>query len=514
MRIVYVFILNIIIIIISFVEGQNRYAKIVDFDSRPNVAQEILKYNNKYFIHHADKCFDDDQRNFEDCCGIIIIDEDGRIYDKQLIKKFSTGNASLITDTLNQTIYLAGEEVVFNDYPNRFTVYQFNPTSLSLQDSFFLHDGNPEKRKYYQLVTTFFNQKLIVGGATNEWNDQNGEGLLFTIDLEHYKIDTILSINFRDRISIWNSLTDKNGQLTISVFSQDRLNDRSHILKYDENFNTVWHWISERTESTQLPFICETESGNIVVALSATGFNKIARLLCIREDQSIEWEFNFPGNSSKIQRTINSLKRLRNGDIVGIGYFGHTTLNSGGTIILKVPYVFRLTSTGKLLWQKAFYRDRPVLDFCNGYFNDVVELDNGDLIAVGRLDNYLEYDPVVMQGRIDPDILIVRMDANGCIDDDCKMLTKIYPDTTSSTTNTISEVEEAMLYPNPAHGGMYLLGNDEVSKITFFTLQGVLAHEIFKPSDEITLPDFLSGLYIAHVHLKSGKVIKQKIVIQ
>lgn len=250
------------------------------------------------------------------------------------------------------------------------------------------------------------------------------------------------------------------------------------------------------------------------MALGATGFNKIARLFSITEDQIIEWEFNFPGNSSKIQRYIYSLKKLRNGDIVGTGYFGNTTLNSGGTRVLAAPYIFRLTSTGKLLWQKAFYRDRPVLDFCSGFFKDVVELDNGDLIAVGGIDNYLEYDPVVMQGRVDPDILIVRMDANGCIDDDCKMLTKIYPDTTSNTTNTISDIEEAMLYPNPAHGGMYLLGNEEVSKITFFTLQGVLAHEIFKPGDEISFSEMLSGLYIAHVHLKSGKVIKQKIVIQ
>ncbi len=121
------------------------------------------------------------------------------------------------------------------------------------------------------------------------------------------------------------------------------------------------------------------------MALGATGFNKIARLFSITEDQIIEWEFNFPGNSSKIQRYIYSLKKLRNGDIVGTGYFGNTTLNSGGTRVLAAPYIFRLTSTGKLLWQKAFYRDRPVLDFCSGFFKDVVELDNGDLIAVGAI---------------------------------------------------------------------------------------------------------------------------------
>ncbi|MCZ2102226.1 MAG: T9SS type A sorting domain-containing protein [Chitinophagales bacterium] len=496
----------------SLVNGQNRYAKIIDIDNRPQVAKEILKYQNKFFIHHTGVCVDEDQQLLEACSGILLVDENVHIIDSQLIRKFSTGNESLVIDTINNRFYLSGEEDIKNDYPNRFTVYQIDPASLSLKNSYFLHDDNFEERKYFQITSTLFNNQLLVGGTKNEL-DRSGTVSLFFVKNKQNR-DTIIYINLSNGTYIFNSLVNKDNQLAISVLSNERLNDRAHILKYDENFNVVWHWISERTQSTQVPYICETENGNIVVALSATGFNKIARLLCIREDQSIEWEFNFPGNSSKIQRKIFSLKRLRNGDIVGTGYFGNTTLNSGGTKILIVPYIFRLSSTGKLLWQKAFYRDRPVLDYCSGVFEDVVELDNGDLIAVGTIDNYLEYDPVVMQGRIDPDILIVRMDANGCIDDDCKMLTKIYPDTTSSTTNTRSEVEEAMLYPNPAHGGMYLLGNDEVSKITFYTLQGVLAHEIFKPGDEIILPNILSGLYFAHVHLKSGKVIKQKIVIQ
>ena len=52
-----------------------------------------------------------------------------------------------------------------------------------------------------------------------------------------------------------------------------------------------------------------------------------------------------------------------------------------------------------LLWEKSYYRDRHVLDFCEGSFQDVEETKNGELIAVGDLRNYLEYDPIVMQGR-------------------------------------------------------------------------------------------------------------------
>ena len=44
-----------------------------------------------------------------------------------------------------------------------------------------------------------------------------------------------------------------------------------------------------------------------------------------------------------------------------------------------------------------------------------LKMENGDLMAVGRIDDYLEYDPIAMTERADPDILIVRTDANGCI---------------------------------------------------------------------------------------------------
>jgi len=166
-----------------------------------------------------------------------------------------------------------------------------------------------------------------------------------------------------------------------------------------------------------------------------------------------------------------------------------------------------------LIWEKAFYRDRPVLDFCEGSLHDVEETENGDLLAVGVIKNYLEYDPIVFQGRSDPDILIVRMDANGCIDDRCEMLTKIFPDTISSTVNHQTTHEEALLYPNPSNGLMELLNSDVVSKLSFYTSQGVLAKEMLTPANDISVSELPAGLYLVQILLKTGKIIKQKIII-
>jgi hypothetical protein len=258
--------------------------------------------------------------------------------------------------------------------------------------------------------------------------------------------------------------------------------------------------------------MCELANGNIVIALADKTFNNAVKLVCIREDKSIAWEFKFWDHNTKTARDVYSLKKLKNGDFIGTGTYGNTNINMS-TRILRVPYIFRITADGKLLWEKAFYRDRRVLDFCEGSLHDVEETENGDIMAVGNLRNYLEYDPIVMQGRSDPDIFIVRMDANGCIDDKCEMLTKVFPDTLSSAINTSHFFEEAMIYPNPSNGHIELLNNEAVSRLYFYTAQGVLAKEVATPDQDLFLTDLPSGMYIIHLQLKSGKIIKQKIII-
>ena len=306
---------------------------------------------------------------------------------------------------------------------------------------------------------------------------------------------------------------DINNHLTLSVLTKENaLIEKAHILKYDQNLNLVWHWISELTRSTQSSYICELENGNIVVALADKTFNNVLKLQRIKQDKSIAWEFKFWDHNTKTARRVYSLKKLKNGDFIGTSSYGNTNINVSSRI-LRVPYIFRMTATGKLLWEKAFYKDRPFFDFCEGYFQDVEETDNGDLIAVGSINNYLEYDPIIFQGGSDPDILIVRMDANGCIDDKCEMLTKLFPDTINSTVNTPQAYEEAMLYPNPSNGHLELLNNEAVSWLSFYTAQGVLAKAFATPDQDLNLMDLPSGMYIVHLQIKSGKIVKQKIII-
>lgn len=83
-------------------------------------------------------------------------------------------------------------------------------------------------------------------------------------------------------------------------------------------------------------------------------------------------------------KEILRLKQIKNGDIVGVGYYGDTRNDNPDYI--QIPFIFRLSKDGTLKWLKAFYRDvkLPNDNLVYGYFSDVVEMENGDLMAVGR----------------------------------------------------------------------------------------------------------------------------------
>ncbi|MBK9151838.1 MAG: T9SS type A sorting domain-containing protein [Saprospiraceae bacterium] len=288
--------------------------------------------------------------------------------------------------------------------------------------------------------------------------------------------------------------------------------NKVHIVKFDEDLNQVWHWTADNVDYIQKPYICELHDGRLVVTVSDHVAPKIASLEAINPDKSRSWKYRFPDISGKIQRRVYRIKTLKNGDIVGMGSYGNNSLILDARIP-EIPYIFRMSSEGKLLWEKAFYRTRPVVDHCIGSIHDVTEAENGDLIAVGRIDNYLEYDPVVFQGRPDPDILIIRMDANGCIDPKCETITKIER-TVSTTQHHETTGYNAFFFPNPSDGSMELMNHTEVASVSVFDLNGSLVIRQADPGRSLDLTGLPPGLYIAHLTLKDNKVIKQKMVVR
>jgi hypothetical protein len=504
------FILILSIIFQTTLLSQTRFARIIDFGQKPQNANEILSYGDQYFLSYSGVFVDHDQELFEIGSGVLLVDSDINIYDSILVRRFSTGIKSLLLDSIKDKIYLCGEKYIKEGYPHEFTNQEIDISNLELESSYDLKFEDDNQINYFQVVSESMRPNIYVAGSSRHMVDESIKTLIFKV--KDNKVDTSIIVDLGRGTLPWYSILNRDNHFVLSYMVSEIAKNHVHIIEYDNSLNEIWHWTSENIKKEQLPYFCELENGSLMVTLNDPVFFQTAALRCIGEDLSTIWQFRFSDNSSKKKRKINKLIRSKNGDVIGLGTYGNLGLNKV-TRILEVPYIFRLSSTGQLLWEKAFYRERPVLDYCNGSLRDLAEMDNGDIIAVGRLDNYLEYDPVVMQGRSDPDIFIVRMDAYGCIDDRCEMLTKVFPDSTSNAQNPEPIYTEALLYPNPSDGNMELLNNDAVSSVNFFSSQGVIIKTIHNPGKDNEVPDAPSGMYIAQILLKSGKMVKQKIVV-
>jgi len=101
--------------------------------------------------------------------------------------------------------------------------------------------------------------------------------------------------------------------------------------------------------------------------------------------------------------------------------------------------MMRLDSTGKLLWERAYVEIALDGEDKGGNLWDVIELDNGDLMAVGFVTNNRKWDP-----------LIIRTDHRGCMDDgmtNCPTVRII--DLTSGVEDVITGDTAIKIYPNP-----------------------------------------------------------------
>ena len=491
--------------------SQERFARIIDFDNKPQYANEIIKVDDNYLINYSEVCVDENNQLIESCGGLLKLNQNSELIDSIILRRFSLSSNSLKIDDSLKSIIVTGEDYFKYEYTHYFNLIGLNFENFSLISSDYIKDPNENQINYFQKIFERENFNYYVGCSSRNKIDDKIRTIIFKINQGKYIKSLIIDMGL-NTLS-WSSIIDNNNLITISLSSNMVGGyDNIHILKFDEDLNQIWHWTADNVDYIQKPYICELHDGRLVVTISDPVAPKIASLEAINPDKSRSWKFRFPDISGKIQRRVYRIKTMQNGDIVGMGSYGNNTMNLDARIT-EVPYVFRMTSEGRLLWEKAFYRTRPVVNHCIGSIHDVVETENGDLIAVGRLDNYLEYDPVVFQGRPDPDILIIRMDANGCIDDKCEFITKI--ENVVSSTDIIPDGDfSAYLFPNPSDGSMDLMNHTDVSSMTIFDLNGRMLYQQYEPSGRIDLSGLAGGLYIVHIHLKNKKLIRQNIVLR
>ncbi|MBK9150709.1 MAG: hypothetical protein IPM26_06760 [Saprospiraceae bacterium] len=346
--------LSLIVFLLStnFSICQHKYVNIFDFDNIPQFALEIHSFGEHFYLSYTGVCIDANGQLLETCSGISKIDYLGNILENILINKFTIAFKSLNIDRINELIVFSGDNYFKDKHTDEFNIYFIDINNLSNMFSTHIKDNDSVSSEYFQIISELLENKLIIGGSINQLNQNVTTSKI--IRLQDNKSDTILNINFSNSTSLWNSLIDKNNQLNLALIShQTGGYHKIHIVKFDEDLNQVWHWTADIVDYIQKPYICELHDGRLVVTVSDHVAPKIASLEAINPDKSRSWKYRFPDISGKIQRRVYRIKTLKNGDIVGMGSYGNNSLILDARIP-EIPYIFRMSSQGKLLWEKAF----------------------------------------------------------------------------------------------------------------------------------------------------------------
>ncbi len=477
------FILFYLSIISTRTNAQRLFVKTYNFGTVEN-SYQIVMYNGRLFINTATFCG-------AECSYLTEIDSLGNILWKTDVPDIDIASGTMVI--VHDTITTTGN----NDPSNTlFRMAHFTLDGEKRGPTFEIEHPIEKYTNMFQLTLTYFSGKFVLSGSGRQGGIR--KSLIFVAN-QIGIVDTLVALEPTDGYSvIWDSSIDQQGRLTTYhqvEFAHSEVNYRK-IFKFDSSFDTVWTYTSEFNDHNYIiPYGCELADGRqILTFVNPQGSPVLYSVRAINADGTVDWQHDYPTTGTQ-SRYILRLKCLSNGDILGSGQFGD--LNQS-TDIYGAPWLFRMSPEGELLWERAYIEiDSNTMQARVGSFFDFVELENGDLLAVGNL----KYD--------DDDMLIMRVDSNGCLyPDDCNLINVI----TAAEIPPITQ-NKFNVYPNPASTILHIQIPDFFGKFNYSiynsTGQCKISGSITSNTSDVHVDDLPTGLYFLTVH-KIGKLIGTK----
>ncbi len=492
------------------VAAQNHFIKIIDFDSLSQSSQQIIKQGDHYLLGYYQTCKSDLESQ---CSGVIKIDEAGNVLDKVWLEKFSNNpNSILMTE---DRLLLTGEVFNFGVDAHEFLINVLDMEKLDSISTYKVFSPTKPFVKMFQLSGTVWKDKYVVGGNGRIIESSYNRGTVYIVNKD-FTLDTLLYFDFANKnISCWNTFVDRSNQLNVCLQYGHDSEDYTSIMKYDTSYNLVWQWRSpDQLSAKALPHGFENGNKEIIINLDDPLWAFINQIHCIKPDSSLKWTSKWSGNYSGQTRLIDRLHSAKNGDLIGVGRFGNLKFEPR---LESVPFIFRIDSNGNFKWIKVYYKDQEYKNggLVQGGFSDVIETENGDLIAVGRIHNVLEYDPKVNGPRNDWDIIVARLGADGCLEPGCGDINKI--DIKTDVKDLLVHDENINVYPNPSIDGEFMLEIDDHKPIDKCTVEifDISGRKIMQLAVKESLSQFFiqeSGMYFIKVSDNNHVLHYQKIV--
>jgi len=447
----------------------------------------IKEESGRVFISTATLC-----PNWE-CSQISEFDSNGnRIWIKSL-PNTDVGTATLGID--NSTLLVGG-----NYFPG---VGKSVINRLTLDGSFIDEHiyEDPQKRFEYTIINSLSvtnNRILITGQGITDKSKALIYGISKDMKLSNIFVDTSLESSV-----VWDAFIGPDSLLTCFIDQSNKFfpHDIRRIEKYDKDLNLVWKYIPDTMLSNRIKLYGTVlENGNIFYTYFTWGYpTGLPNFRCMDTvSKKTLWQYDFPRISSHARLVLRT-KQLKNGDILISGVY---TTKATEPRIGDSPWLMRIDQNGNRKWERAYVEIAPDGEDKTGVLWDAIELDNGDLMAVGFVRNDGKWDP-----------LIIRTDADGCIDQGtptCPTVQII--DLMTGAVDVIGD-SKIEVYPNPASTYITIKGGSLIYPVQYSitSYTGQVVSSGFTNDSEIIDVDYLPvGIYLLQIIDQNGnnKMIK------
>ena len=271
------------------------------------------------------------------------------------------------------------------------------------------------------------------------------------------------------------------------------------LTKFDQNGNEIWTRTYNQIEIAKAASAVPLDNGDIAYAWGRDTFivnnpnlNESTAVYILDSLGYLKSRHVFESPAIK---ELSSLRKLSNGDILGVGGADvFPSLSVGG-------WLFRMSPSGELLWERTIIDTRfDQNDEDTGFFRDATEDEDGNIIAVGDI----HADPPTYI-----DVWVVKIGGDGCYGTDCGN-TDLY----ITNTETIVFDDKIMVQPNPAEDYLHIenKGSFVIDRIEILDVAGRILRQMSYVNNPIDLKGFDSGLYIAKLSDKKGRIVTKKFI--
>ncbi len=510
-------------------QAQNSYIKILDISRTNESADQIIPYKGNFLISYQH--INNSYTNL--FSGVLEVDDKANVIRDKRFVDFSNNPKALVYDSIRERLYYTGEEYTLTNIPQSYRIYELDYNTLDSIRMIEVIDSNRIYPIIYQYISLIYNDQLVVSG---QGNTPNNHIMTAYLNLDDLSLDTITHIGEPEHpfnsISALEIYVDGNGNLvhhakyinfgdTVAILKVGENKELSQIIKIKDKYcpgKNAWPYGCQLSDGRTVYNRCGDDGLPEIVFLADSTYDIVDKF---------EWRKNLPWQSPypvTQGRRIYKLIEARNGDIIGVGSIRWSDAPTPN-ILSYAPMIFRINNKGELLWYKGLYNTSNISTATIGALYGVTELEDGSIMAVGDLNSDIEYDSVLQHPVHQPDILIVRVSADGCIDGyDCKEILYKVPEVTSLTTSTqdvtlpTTKKHHIKVYPNPSSGFLSIDIEDRYRRVMIgiYNMQGQLIEKYYDLSTdkvELNLSHLPSATYVYKIYdgaevVKTGEWVK------